>query len=90
MTSMMWTFKVEKPDGISCPGGGTAPSTDTYAFSDENMSGTHTTLHGAVCGMQPEMKKQPFSLRMSGPRPARSNVTRCTATALRCATSACY
>ncbi|CQD04338.1 hypothetical protein BN000_00797 [Mycobacterium europaeum] len=70
MSSMLWTFKVEKSDGVSCPGGGTAPSTDTYAFSDENMSGTHTTLHGAVCGLQPEMKKQPFSLQMTGPPPS--------------------
>jgi hypothetical protein len=70
MSSMLWTFKVDKPDGVSCPGGGTAPSTETYAFSDENMSGTHTSLHGPVCGMQPEMKKQPFSLQMSGPPPS--------------------
>jgi len=70
MSSMLWTFKVDKSDGVSCPGGGTAPSTETYAFSDENMSGTHTSLHGPVCGMQPEMKKQPFSLQMSGPPPS--------------------
>jgi hypothetical protein len=70
LSSMMWTFKVDKPDGVSCPGGGTAPSTETYAFSDENMSGTHTSLHGAVCGMQPEMKKQSFSLQMTGPPPS--------------------
>jgi hypothetical protein len=70
MSSMLWSFKVDKADGVSCPGGGTAPSTETYAFSDENMSGTHTSLHGPVCGMQPEMKKQPFSLQMSGPPPS--------------------
>ena len=70
MSSMLWTFKVGKADGVSCPGGGTAPSTETYAFSDETMSGTHTTMHGSVCGMQPEMKKQPFSLHMTGPPPS--------------------
>jgi hypothetical protein len=70
MSSMMWSFKVEKADGVSCPGGGTAPSTDTYAFSDESMSGTHTSMHGAVCGMQPGMNKQPFSLQMTGPPPS--------------------
>jgi hypothetical protein len=69
-SSMLWTFKVDKADGVSCPGGGTAPSTETYSFSDETMSGTHTTLHGPVCGLQPEMKKQPFSLQMSGPPPS--------------------
>ncbi|OBG77488.1 hypothetical protein A5714_21315 [Mycobacterium sp. E2462] len=70
MSSMLWTFKVDKADGVSCPGGGTAPSTETWAFSDETMSGTHTTLHGAVCGMEPAMKKVPFSLALTGPPPS--------------------
>lgn len=70
LSSLMWTFKVDKADGVSCPGGGTGPSTETYAFSDENMSGTHTSLHGAVCGLQPAMSKQPFSLQLNGPPPS--------------------
>ncbi|MEM6106514.1 hypothetical protein AAHS21_09615 [Mycobacterium sp. 050272] len=70
MSSMLWTFGVDKADGVSCPGGGTAPSTETWAFSDESMSGTHTTMHGAVCGMEPSMKKTPFSLQMTGPPPS--------------------
>ncbi|MCV7411016.1 hypothetical protein AWC05_26805 [Mycobacterium florentinum] len=70
MSSMLWTLKVQKADGVSCPGGGTAPSTETFAFSDESMSGTHTTMHGAVCGMEPAMKKAPFSLQMVGPPPS--------------------
>jgi hypothetical protein len=70
MSSMLWTFKVDKSDGVSCPGGGTAPSTETYAFSDETLTGTHTTLHGAVCGLQSDMKKAPFSLQLTGPPPS--------------------
>jgi hypothetical protein len=70
MSSMLWTFKIDKADGVSCPGGSTAPSSETYSFSDETMSGTHTTVHGAVCGMQPEMRKAPFSLHMTGPPPS--------------------
>ncbi len=70
MSSMLWTFKVDKADGVSCPGGGTAPTTETYAFSDETMTGTHTTLHGPECGLQSDMKKQPFSLQMAGPPPS--------------------
>lgn len=70
MSSMLWTFKVEKSDGVACPGGGTAPTSETWAFSDETMSGTHTVIHGAVCGLQPSMKKQPFSLQMIGPPPS--------------------
>jgi hypothetical protein len=70
MSSMLWTFKVDKTDGVACPGGGSAPTTETYAFSDETMTGTHTILHGPVCGLPSDMKKQPFSLQMAGPPPS--------------------
>ena len=66
----LWTFKVEVPDGVSCPGGGTGASTETYSFDNETFGGTHTTLHGAVCGLPSDMKKQPFSLALSGPPPS--------------------
>ncbi|MGB8387898.1 hypothetical protein [Mycobacterium sp.] len=70
LSSVLWTFKVEQADGLSCPGGGTAPSTETYAFDDATLTGTHTSLHGAVCGLQPAMSKQPFSLHLVGPPPS--------------------
>lgn len=70
MSSMLWSLKIDKPDGVSCPGGGTAPTTESWAFSDESMTGTHTVMHDAVCGLQPAMKKQPFSLAMIGPPPS--------------------
>lgn len=70
LVSGLWTFKVDVADGVSCPGGGTGASTETYAFDNETLAGTHTTLHGAVCGLQPEMKKEPFSLQPVGPPPS--------------------
>jgi hypothetical protein len=70
LTGQQWTFKIDIADGLSCPGGGTAPSTETYAFDDGSLTGTHTSLHGAVCGMQPAMSKQPFSLALVGPPPS--------------------
>ncbi len=70
MSSMLWSFTVNKSNGVVCPDGTTAPSTETYAFSDETLSGTHTTVHGAVCGMQPSVSKQPFSLQQTGPPPS--------------------
>lgn len=70
LVSGLWTFKVDVADGLSCPGGGTGASTETYAFDNETLAGTHTTLHGAVCGLQPEMRKQPFSLALTGPPPS--------------------
>lgn len=69
LTSDLWTFQVPKATGVSCPDGSTAPSTDTYAFDDGTLTGTHTSLHGAVCGLEPAMTKTPFSLAFKGPLP---------------------
>ena len=70
LTGGLWTFTVAKADGVSCPGGGTGPSTDTYAFDNETLAGTHTMVHGAVCGLQSEMRKEGFSLQLVGPPPS--------------------
>ena len=70
MSSMLWTFKVDQADGVSCPGGGAAPSTETYSFDDATLSGTHTSLHNAECGLESSMSKQPFSLHLVGPPPS--------------------
>lgn len=69
LTSDLWTFRVNKATGVSCPGGGTAPSTDTYAFDDATLAGTHTHIHGPVCGLQPAMTKTPFTLAFQSPLP---------------------
>jgi hypothetical protein len=66
----LWTFTVKKDEGVSCPGGGGATSTETYAFDNATLAGTHTMLHDAVCGLQPDMKKEPFSLQLIGPPPS--------------------
>lgn len=70
LVGQRWTFKVDVADGVSCPGGGTGTSTETYAFDNDTLTGTHTSLHGAVCGLQPSMSKQPFSLALNGPPPS--------------------
>lgn len=63
----LWTFQVGKNNGVACPDGSTAPSTDTYAFDDVALTGTHTSIHGDVCGLQPAMTKTPFTLAFQGP-----------------------
>ncbi|MGH3971176.1 MAG: hypothetical protein ACRDTV_24500 [Mycobacterium sp.] len=70
LTSDLWTFQVSKANGVSCPDGSTAASTDNYAFEDVSLAGTHTSIHGAVCGLQPGMTKTPFTLAFKGPLPA--------------------
>jgi hypothetical protein len=70
LTSDLWTFQVSKSDGVMCPDGSTAASTETYAFDDVTLAGTHTSIHGPVCGMQPAMTKTPFSLAFQSPLPS--------------------
>lgn len=69
LTSDLWTFQVPKPDGVLCPDGSTAPSTETYAFDDVSLAGTHTSIHSDVCGLQPAMTKTPFKLAFQAPLP---------------------
>ena len=70
LASDRWTFQVNKNNGVACPDGTNAQSTDTYAFDDVSLTGTHTTIHGDVCGLQPAMTKTPFTLAFQGPLPA--------------------
>jgi hypothetical protein len=65
----LWTFQVDKENGVACPDGSTASSTDTYAFDDVSLTGTHTSIHGDTCGLQPAMTKTPFTLAFQGPLP---------------------
>ncbi len=67
LASDRWTFEVPKELGVACPDGSTAASTDTYAFDDVSLTGTHTSIHGDVCGLQPAMTKTPFTLAFQGP-----------------------
>jgi hypothetical protein len=67
LTSDLWTFKMDNPEGMQCPDGSAAPTTDTYAFDGVTNAGTHTKIHGAVCGGQAGMEKTPFSLTFTGP-----------------------
>jgi hypothetical protein len=69
LTSDLWTFQVPKGDGVACPDGTSAPSTETYAFDDVSLTGTHTSIHGDVCGLQPAMTKTPFTLAFQAPLP---------------------
>ncbi|MBI3215132.1 MAG: hypothetical protein HYZ38_14990 [Mycobacterium sp.] len=74
LTGGRWTFQRANDEGFLCPDGSTAPATETFAFDapdpaapNPNVSGTRTTIHGAVCGQQPGMVKAPFFLTYVGP-----------------------
>lgn len=67
LTDGLWSVTAQTAEGVACPDGSTAPSTDTYAFSETTLTGTHTSVHDAVCGLAPAMTKQPFTLTFAGP-----------------------
>src|ERR1700744_6680337 len=69
LASDLWTFQIGKSNGVACPDGTTAPSMDTYAFDAVSLAGTHTSIHDAVCGLEPGMTKTPFTLAFQGPLP---------------------
>ena len=69
LTSGIWALTANKTDGFQCADGSTAPTVDTYKFDDVSLTGTHTSLHTAVCGAAPGMTKTPFALAFEKPLP---------------------
>ncbi len=67
LTGGQWNLVTNKVDGFLCPDGTTAPTVDTYAFDDATLTGTHTSLHNAVCGGPAGMTKTPFTLAFDTP-----------------------
>jgi hypothetical protein len=69
LTDGVWALTTNKTDGFQCADGSTAPTVDTYKFDDATLTGTHTSLHTAVCGAAPGMIKTPFTLAFEKPLP---------------------
>ncbi len=73
LTNGMWTFQILQHDAVVCPDGSTQPQTDTYSFTSPdpngppNLTGVHTDIHPAVCGLPAAMHKTPFTLTFRGP-----------------------
>jgi hypothetical protein len=70
----MWTFQISSSEGLACPDGSSAATTETFAFAapdpqspNPSVTGTRTSIHGAECGLQPGMVKAPFELNFTGP-----------------------
>jgi hypothetical protein len=60
LTGGRWTLTTNKVDDFLCPDRSTAPTVDIYAFDDVTLTGTHTSLHNAVCGEPAGMTKTPW------------------------------
>jgi hypothetical protein len=69
LTGFQWTFTTTKREGLECPDGSKAPTTETYAFNDATLTGTHTISHNEVCGLRPGLTKVPFTLKFEKPPP---------------------
>ena len=69
LTGGQWALTTNKSDGFQCPDGSTVPTVDTYKFDDVTLTGTHTSLHSAVCGVPAGMTKSPFTLAFARPLP---------------------
>ena len=69
LTGGLWTLTTNKADGFMCPDGSTTPTVDTYKFDDVTLTGTHTSLHNAVCGAPAAMTKTQFTLAFAEPLP---------------------
>lgn len=65
----VWQFSTTKHDGMTCPDGSTAPTTETVRFDDIAMTGTRTIFHNDVCGLPPGKIDQPFTLSFKEPLP---------------------
>ena len=65
----IWQMTTPMPQGMTCPDGTTADTTETVKFDDTTMTGTRSILHGEVCGLQPGMISVPFTLSYQGPLP---------------------
>lgn len=63
----VWSLTTPQPEGVQCPDGSYAVSTDTYAFDDATLTGTHTVTWTPQCGLQAGMTKTPFTLSYAGP-----------------------
>lgn len=69
LTGGQWALTTRKEEGLQCPDGSLAPTVDTYKFDDMTLTGTHTSLNNAVCGVPAGMKKTPFTLTFNRPLP---------------------
>jgi hypothetical protein len=69
LTGGQWALTTRKEEGFRCPDGSFAPTVDTYRFDDVTLTGTHTSLNNAVCGVPAGMKKSTFTLAFARPLP---------------------
>ncbi len=71
LTGGLWMFSTNIKDGMTCPGGSTAPIQESYKFDDVSMTGTRSVSNSNVCGGEVAAKvvNLPFTLAFARPLP---------------------
>lgn len=71
LTGGLWTYSTASLEGMRCPDGSWAPTTETYKFDDVSMTGTRSVAHNQVCGgtIEPAILTFPFKLAYKEPLP---------------------
>jgi hypothetical protein len=69
LTNGIWAYHASDSEGMKCPDGSLAPTTETYEFDTNTMAGTRSTFHNADCGLPASMIKTPFTLAFKEPLP---------------------
>jgi hypothetical protein len=69
LTGGLWTYSTAVLEGMQCPDGSWAPTTETYKFDDVTMTGTRSVAHNNVCGLEPAILTFPFTLAFKEPLP---------------------
>ncbi|MGX9792333.1 hypothetical protein [Mycobacterium sp. MMS18-G62] len=67
LTGGVWQIQTNKGQGMRCPDGSWAATTETIEFDDVTMTGKHTIFHGEACGLQPGKIDIPFTLSFKEP-----------------------
>lgn len=73
LTQGRWAANIPVIDGMRCDDGSHAYTMETYSFDSVALTGTHTHSHAEVCGLQPELTKNPFTLTYVSPTPVPNN-----------------
>jgi hypothetical protein len=69
LTGGVWEWTTTQPQGMQCPDGSWALTTETLKFDDLTMTGTRNIAHTGVCGLQPGIITIPFRMSYKGPLP---------------------
>ncbi|MCB0928490.1 MAG: hypothetical protein U0R77_06165 [Mycolicibacterium insubricum] len=67
LTNGLWTAQYTASEGAVCPGGGYAPTTEIYAFTENGLTGTHKRITAEGCGLPAGIETTPFTLAFLAP-----------------------